>query len=620
MPGAILWPARMTKRDCHSRICLHIIKSSPPTNDNRGKSLQYDKNQHRLLRDIAHRARLTPDEYDQFQKSVRAAKIPFTSVNIPEWPPVPYSPLLILFGSKPWWEERYWTGKQPSVKHADSARASRIAREMAGDPLSPRRLAYAWQVPEYDPREHIILRYWLDEHDLSIVDFLRDYLPAVEKRLGRDDLLIEVTNPRAQQEQAEGSYSPTRRAVRIADRSLLDNFAVVSPRFTYDTDLHVSWVRAEDDSRWEARRTHLPQSDTWASHRSWIMRPLGQGALRDDDVDPVDGHRFGPAMELFDDGMLWVWVARRALDHVSSIAINGVDVELTAQTFGPTCRMVGHVSLEQMPQIVGEPYAREVDSANTPATPDATGPIILNDVQFTYRSPFYRAKTGLPDQFHRPKRCRLVLREPDLVRVFGDEAISRRGLVINGVAVTDLKPHRGGWQGRLAAPCSVVARNGNARARATSSRTTSPVAGVNDGAITYSPAAVVDPIEAALGRSVRLFGQTTSDKGIVALTRSGLEQFLAEDSTDRLDYIADHGGRNYDCENFSETLRTNLARKYGVNGCAVIWGDSHAWCLFVLVGNAGPTIAMVEPQADTHVPVNQLTGPYSIDHRAEVLL
>ena len=29
---------------------------------------------------------------------------------------------------------------------------------------------------------------------------------------------------------------------------------------------------------------------------------------------------------------------------------------------------------------------------------------------------------------------------------------------------------------------------------------------------------------------------------------------------------------------------------------------------------------MVEPQADTHVTVNQLTGPYSIDRRAEVLL
>ena len=152
--------------------------------------MQYDKNQHRLLRDIAHRARLTPEEFDEFKDSVRAARIPVSTVCIPEWPLVPYSPLLILFGSKPWWEGRYWTGKQPAVKDADVARASSIAREMAGDPLSPKRIAYAWQVPEYDPREHIILRYWLDEHDLSIVDFLRNYLPTAEKRLSRDDLLI----------------------------------------------------------------------------------------------------------------------------------------------------------------------------------------------------------------------------------------------------------------------------------------------------------------------------------------------------------------------------------------------------------------------------------------------
>ena len=580
--------------------------------------MQYAKNRHRLLRDIAHRARLTPDEYDGYERAVRAAGIPVSTVHIPDWPPVPYSPLLILFGAQAWWEGRHWTGKQPAVKLADSARASRIAREMAGNPLSPKRLAYAWQVPEYDPTEHIILRYWLADQELSIVDFLRHHLPETEKRLGRNDLLIEVANPRAQQERAEGSYSPTRRAVRAADRHILDDFAASSQRFTYDTDLQVSWVRAEDDSRWEARRTHPPQSATWASHRSWIMRPLGQGALRDDDVDPIDGYRFGPAMELFDDGMLWVWIARRALDHVSDITINGVSVQLSAQTRGPCCRMVGHVPPEQMPHVVGEPYAAAVDAESASPAPDATGPIVLDNVQFTYRKPFYRAKTRLPDQFHRPKRCSLILREPDRVRVFGDETIIRRGLVINGAAVMNLKPYRGGWQGRLSAPCALVAANDLSGSAST--RTTPSGTGVTDGSLTYSPSAVVAAIERAVGRDVRLFGQTTSDQGIVALTRRGMEQFLDEDTTDRLDYIADRGGRNYDCENFSESLRAGLARKHGVNGCAVIWGDSHAWCLFVLVGDAGPAIAMVEPQADTHVPVNQLTGPYSIDHRAEVLL
>ncbi len=581
--------------------------------------MQYVKPQHRLLRDIAHRARITPDEYDDYEDAVRIAGIPISTVDVPDWPPVPYSPLLILFGAQAWWEGRYWTGQQPAVAHADAARASRLAREMGGDPLSPKRLAYAWQVPQYDPEQHIILRYWLADQELSIVDFLRRHLPAAEKKLGRHDLLLEVTNPRVQQERAEGSYSPTRRAVRMADRHLLDEFAAGSRRFTYDTDLHVSWVRACDDSRWEARRTHPPQSATWASHRSWIMRPLGQGTQRGDDVDPIDGYRFGPAMELFDDGMLWVWVARRALDHVSAITINGVSIELTAQTYGPCCRMVAHIAPEHIAQIVGEPYPAAVDSVHDPAASETAGPIILDNVRFSQRGRFYRAVSPLPDLFHRPNGSPLVLREPDRVRVFGDPDIPRRGLIINGVPVADLQPWRGGWQGRLPVPCDQVAHATEDETASESLPAPTP-ASVTDGSRIYSPTAVIEAIENAVGRDVRLFGQTTSDRGIVAITRRGLERFLDEDSTDRVDYIADRGGRNYDCENFSETLRTNLARKHGVNGCAVIWGDSHAWCLFVLAGETDPTIAMVEPQADTHITVDQLTGPYSVDRRAEVLL
>ena len=582
--------------------------------------MEYSKEQHRLLRDIAHRARLTPDEYPDYEAAVRAAAVSVLTATIPDWPPVPYSPLLILFGAQAWWEGRHWTGRQPAVSRRDATQASRIAREMAGDPLSQERLAYAWQVPEYDPAEHIILRYWLAEHDLSIVDFLRDYLPEAERRLGRNDLLVEVTNPNVMQEKAEGSYSPTRRAVRMADRHILDDFADASQPFAYDTDLRVSWVRAADDSRWEARRTHAPQSDEWASHRSWVMRPLGEGALRDDDVDPVDGHRFGPAMELFDDGMLWVWVARRALDRVSSITINGVPVHLTAQTFGPCCRMVGRVAPDDMARVVGEPYPAADEVAGSISNDESREPVRLDSVRFAHRSPFYAAVSPLPDVFHRPHGCPLVLREPDLVRVFGDDRIAHRGLVVNGVAAHNLRPWRGGWQGRLDSPCRAVAAASIPERLPVEQTAEPPLAGVTEGSRIYSPAAVVDAIEATLGCDIRLFGQSTSDQGIVALTRRGLERFLDEDATDRLDYVADHGGRNYDCENFAETLRSNLARKHGVNGCAIIWGDSHAWCLFALVGDAGPAIAMVEPQADSFVTVNQLTGDYSVDRRAEVLL
>ena len=75
----------------------------------------------------------------------------------------------------------------------------------------------------------------------------------------------------------------------------------------------------------------------------------------------------------------------------------------------------------------------------------------------------------------------------------------------------------------------------------------------------YSPASVVAAIESALGRQVRLFGQSTGDQGIVALTRHGMERFLDEDATDPLGYVMDHGGRNYDCEK----LRRNPALQLG---------------------------------------------------------
>ena len=67
-------------------------------------------------------------------------------------------------------------------------------------------------------------------------------------------------------------------------------------------------------------------------------------------------------------------------------------------------------------------------------------------------------------------------------------------------------------------------------------------------------------------------------------------------------------------------MRVNLARKHGVNSCAVIWGDGHAWCAFAVVGEGGPEIVMVEPQSDEWVRVEELSGDYSVERRAEVLL
>ena len=83
----------------------------------------------------------------------------------------------------------------------------------------------------------------------------------------------------------------------------------------------------------------------------------------------------------------------------------------------------------------------------------------------------------------------------------------------------------------------------------------------------------------------------------------------------------------------------NLAVKYGVNGCMVVWGDGHAFNAFAVVseayegksgaaeGTSGaaeekreaePEIILVEPQSDEIV--TELTGVYSVERRAEVLL
>ena len=134
----------------------------------------------------------------------------------------------------------------------------------------------------------------------------------------------------------------------------------------------------------------------------------------------------------------------------------------------------------------------------------------------------------------------------------------------------------------------------------------------------YSPGAVVQALQKALKRGVSLFGRSASDSAVVALTRQGLERFLLDDLSDRDQYVTDAGGRNYDCENFAERLRVNLAAEHGVNGCMVVWGDGHAFNAFAVAGDNGPEIVLVEPQSDETV--TELTGAYSVERRAEVLL
>ena len=247
----------------------------------------------------------------------------------------------------------------------------------------------------------------------------------------------------------------------------------------------------------------------------------------------------------------------------------------------------------------------------------ADGPITLSGIKFHYKPPLYRAITPLPGVFHRKWGSSLVMREPNLVRFFGDPEIARRGLIVNGYAIHSIVPRDDGWQGIL----PLDARISDVPYQEPAISQLAVLESVTDGSKAYSGRSAAQAIQDTLGKRIRLFGNAVSDRAIVALTWDGLDHFLAQDTSDRLDYILDEGGRNYDCENFAETLRSNLSRRYGINGCAIIWGDSHAWNAFLIVSDGEkPHVVMVEPQSDQCVLVKELIDTYAIERRAEVML
>ena len=449
--------------------------------------IKYKADRHVLLHDLAHRMAITPAEIDAYKESLSSDGVEIFEVEIPDWPPVPYSPVdgWIIFGDV-WWEGRLWEGIQPAIHASDADLAMRLAGELAGDTMAPIRVAYVWGVEIHDPENHIPMRAWLASNELSIVDFLVTYLPRKEGETGRTDYLVETTNPDLEAERASGSYSPTRRCVRLRDLWLLEEFA--------------------------GRTGTAPHLDINAKFRK-------RGAMR--------------------------------------------------------------YSVSPLPAAFGR-------------------------------------KRGAP----------LVLREPREVRLYGEPALGSCNLIVNGHQVQNIEPRRSGWRGFFPPDVDVdmvraaYVNGGKQASRAAADLAPrpapKPATGVTADARVYSPPSVVDALTKVLGRSPRLFGQAASDTAICALTREGLDLFLREDQTDHLSYIADRGGRNYDCENFSETLRNKLVRQHGINGCAVIWGDGHAWCGFVVVGEDGPGIVMVEPQTDRYV--EAIEHEYAVTRRCEVLL
>ena len=607
--------------------------------------MRFDQDKHVLLREQAHKRRLTPEEYPEFEAALIAEGISIMTVECPEWPPVEKSRLFLLFGDGDPWEGQYWTGQQPAIDASDylaRRTVTRIAREMAGPALSSKRMAYAWQVPEYDPARHILMRQWLADNSVDIVDFLRQFIPKIRRELGRDPL-FEVANPHAQAEsEAGGGYSPTRRALAVEDLAVLEKFAQTSERYSYEAEQAVSWMRSLDDTRWEARRQHEPQRARWANHRSWINRAIGDGAWTEADRGP-EGYAFGPFMELWDDGSIYLWCYQRALDFLSGnpLVINGVSVfftpEKTGSGPGTICRMAGRVDAREMDQVLaGANHAAQVeDETEEGENPDAAAPTVQCVFRQRKGKLFWHPDGGstLPGAFHRASGSPLVVRtrgDRAEVRCWGDVSLLG-GIVLNSVVVDGFKPWKSGYRAQIDAEETDVIlgrereESGESQERSGPEPAPEPrplptvaPADVTEGAQVYSPGGVVQALQKALKRGVSLFGRSSSDSAVVALTREGLDRFLLDDLSDRDQYVLDTGGRNYDCENFAERLRVNLAAKHGVNGCMVVWGDGHAFNAFAVAGESGPEIVLIEPQSDEVV--TELTGAYSVERRAEVLL
>ena len=388
----------------------------------------YEPQRHILLRDEAHQRCIHQDaEFGEYVKQVKKAGIDVITVEIPEWPPVKRTPLpIIVFsisidgsgggGSSMGGPtaDMAWEGKQLAVacnrgegRGYDDYVAERtirdIAREMAPSRFEPaHRVGYAWQVAEFDPAEHVVIRYWCREHNVSIVKFWRKFYPEHEDEL----TVVATTNPALLEEQAKGSYSPTRRCMLRSQLYLARNYFLGTNENPPDPE------GAQDDPG------HAPQPRS----------------VHDSDDDE-------------------------------------------------------------------------------------------------------------------------------------DEQIQ--------------------WR-------------------------------IHDGAHAYHPHEVLPALASALGRDVRLFSGTTMDSQIVAISREAMARYLQANPVDRRQYIRDSGGRNYDCDDFALTLRSNLIRDHGYNCCAVVAGDVHAFNAFIVVGDHGPEVAFVEPQTDGLV--TELSGQYSVVRRCEVIL
>ena len=195
----------------------------------------YDPKEHLLLWDVAHmRCIHQEDEYQEFVELIRDFGIEPYEVEIPDWPPALREPLPIIImnigGDDEGWQPQggptsrmTWKGTQLAVNR-DRWEQERTVRELANEFVPSRdeplhRIGYAWQVPVFNPDHHVIIRNWCERNNVDIVDFWLRFYPSVKEGL----FVTEVVNPRIYDEMAEGSFSPTRRAIRKDQLYILRN-------------------------------------------------------------------------------------------------------------------------------------------------------------------------------------------------------------------------------------------------------------------------------------------------------------------------------------------------------------------------------------------------------------
>ena len=619
----------------------------------------YNKEEHVLLRDRAHKSRIYEDgEFNTYLNRLRDVGVEIIDVEVPNWPPAQKS--VLQYGGGNPFEGQSWSGIQPAcVKRSETTVelyrhgsfvlydkagrvAASVAREMGGDLMQPYRLSYQWQVPVYNEEDHAIIRYFCEDNDIDIVDFYRDYLPKLRAKLERDPV-FEVVNPNAAEDKERwGQWSPTRRAVSVGDAVYLDEYLSESVPFEYNLSQTVKWQRALDDSRWEARRQVEPQSAEWMSHKSYIMRPIGSGAWTEVDRDPEVGHAFGPFMELYDDGRLYVWVSVRAKPVLLELPmyINGVSVQLSVgDEVSNSVTMQAILSDSDREQVLENRIA--VD--DVVVTDDDEQEVDTFNVRVNFRQnqngAFYSTPDDvvLPSQYNRVNGSRITLKRKgnrSEVRVFGDEVLLTVPIVLNNVTVSLSTWKTNSYRAIVSEETIDVILSNNQSVPKPKPQLVyieeTPVLvpefeddvvkppAVDDGVVAYPSGEVIRSLRDILGSSVRLFGRQSSDSVVMALTPEGANQYLREDLTDLRAYVGDTGSRNYDCDNFAESVRVHLSERYGLNSIGVIWGDRHAFNFVVINGDNGPEIMMFEPQDDREVDIDD--GMYSTVRRCEVLL